>query len=117
MLVASRHGGRHPLSALESQVSSADRARLAALEEAVAAEDAEVERLTAEAAGLTARAAALAEALAVVGGPKLRKQREAVQRLQEASCPRSSGRPPRRSRHQSQPLRMVATISTSSRAF
>lgn len=61
----------------------AAKAKLAELEDAIAGEEAEVQRLTAEAAGLTARAEALAEALAGVGGPKLRKARDAVQRLQE----------------------------------
>ena len=71
-------------------MSKAAQAKLAELEDAIAGEEAEVQRLTAEAAGLTARAAALAEALGGVGGPKLRKAREAVQRLQEV-C----GLPPR----------------------
>lgn len=63
-------------------MTKASNAQLAALGKAIAKEESEVVRLTAAATELTAKAAELAEALADVGGPKMRKHKEAVQRLQ-----------------------------------
>lgn len=65
------------------QVTKEAKERLAELEATIAAEEAEIGQLQADAAGLTAEAARLAAALENVGGPKLRKQRALVDRLQQ----------------------------------
>lgn len=72
-----------------TQVTEEAKKRLAELEAAIAAEEAVIELAQAEAAGFTAEAERLAAALADVGGPKLRKQRALVDRLQQVS--RSDG--------------------------
>ncbi len=65
------------------QVTKEAKERLAELEATIAAEEAEIGQLQADAAGLTAEAERLTAALENVGGPKLRKQRALVDRLQQ----------------------------------
>lgn len=69
--------------ALRVQMKPEDAARLTALKKEIAAGEAELAKLKQSAAGLLAQADKLQEQLDNVGGPKMKKQKQAVADLQQ----------------------------------